>query len=56
MENPELPMFDVEKAMKALQDYTKELNDVKCEGLTQKQAKALITFEEELISTIESET
>jgi hypothetical protein len=56
MENPELPMFDVEKAMKALQDYTKELEDMKCEGLTQKQAKALVRFEEELISPIESET
>ena len=56
MENPELPMFDVEKAMKALQDYTKELEDMKCEGLTQKQAKALVTFEEELISPNESET
>ena len=56
MENPELQMFDVEKAMKALQDYTKELEDLKCEGLTQKQTKALVTFEEELISPIESET
>ena len=56
MENSELPMFDVEKAMKAIQDYTKELEDTKCEGLTQKQAKALVTFEEEFIANNESRT
>ena len=56
MENPELPMFDVEKAMKALQDYTKELKDMKCEGLTHKQAKSLVRFEEELISPDQLET
>jgi len=56
MEPIEIPMLNVEKAVKALQDYIKELEELKSEELTDKQAKALIRFAEGLISSNESET
>jgi hypothetical protein len=55
MEYPELPALDIEKATKALQDYKKELEEMKCEGLTDKQAGALIKFTQELIPSNETE-
>jgi len=54
-EIPELPVLNIEKASKALQHYTKELEELKSEGLTDRQAKALIKFTQELISPMETE-
>jgi hypothetical protein len=51
----ELPMLDIEKAMKVAQDYVAELEELKCEGLTEKQTTALAKFTQEIISGIESE-
>jgi len=55
-EIPELPVLNIEKALKALQNYTKELEELKNDGLTDKQAKTLIKFTQELIPTVETET
>jgi len=55
-EIPELPVLNIEKALKALQNYTKELEELKSDGLTDKQAKVLIKFTHELIPTVETET
>jgi hypothetical protein len=55
MENPVLPAFDIEKATKALQDYKKELEEMKCEGLTDKQVGALMKLTQELIPSSETE-
>jgi len=55
-EVPELPALNIEKALKALQNYTKELEELKNEGLTDKQSKTLIKFTQEFIPTVETET
>ena len=49
MENPEFPSFNIEKAMKALQEYKEETEEMRCEGLTDKQASALINLTKELL-------
>jgi len=55
VENPELPLLNLEKAIKATHDYIKELEELKSEGLTEKQAATLIKFTQELISPTETE-
>jgi len=52
----EIPALDIEKAIKAVQNYKQELEDKKIEGLTDKQAQALDKFEQELLSQNEAET
>jgi cytochrome c1 len=52
----EIPALNIEKAIKALQDCTKELKEQGSEELTDKQAKALVRFLEGLFSPDESET
>ena len=52
----EIPTLNVEKAIKAIQDCKKELEELKNEQLTDKQAKALIKFLGGLIPPNESET
>jgi hypothetical protein len=56
IEIPEFPILHGEKAIKALQDYIRELEEQKNEELTDKQAKAMIQLAQGLISTIETET
>ena len=51
----ELPMLDIDKAIKASQDYIKELEELKQEGLTNKQAERLCKFAQELIPSPDSE-
>jgi hypothetical protein len=51
-----LPELDVEKAMKAVQNYKQELENLKTEGLTDKQAQALAKFTQEILSPNEAET
>jgi hypothetical protein len=55
VKSQELPMLDIEKAIKATRDHAKELDELKNEGLTTKQAEALIKFTQELISPSEGE-
>ena len=51
----ELPMLNIEKAIKATQDYARELDELKHEGLSNKQAERLVAFTQELISVSDSE-
>jgi hypothetical protein len=51
----EIPALDVEKAIKAIQEHKKELEELKSEELTDKQAKALIKFTHELVPQTETE-
>jgi hypothetical protein len=55
IENPELPALNLEKAIKVTHDYMTELEELKSEGLTEKQATTLIKFTKELISPTETE-
>ena len=56
IETPELPVLNVEKAIKSLQDYINELEEQKSEELTDKQVKALSKFVQGLVSETETET
>jgi hypothetical protein len=56
VENPELPSLNLEKAIKSTHDYIEELEELRSEGLTEKQAKTLIKFTQELTSSNETET
>jgi len=51
-----IPALNVEKAIKAVQNYIQELEDQKTEGLTDKQAQALNKFTKEILSQNETET
>jgi len=51
-----IPVLNIEKAIKAVQNYIQELEDQKTEGLTDKQAQALNKFTQELLSQNEAET
>jgi hypothetical protein len=53
---PVFPTLRGEEAIKALNEYIKELEGQKPVELTEKQVNALIKFARELISTIELET
>jgi len=52
----EIPALNIEKAIKAVQNYIKELEDQKTEGLTDKQTQALNKFTQESLSQNEAET
>jgi len=52
----EMPALDIGKAIKAIQEHKKEFEELKSEELTDKQAKALIKFTQELIPPTETET
>jgi len=57
MERPksyELPMLDIDKAMKVTRNYLAELDELKREGLTEKQSAALAKLAQEIISGTES--
>jgi len=56
IENPVLPVLNLEKAIKATHDYIKEIEELKSEGLTDKQAETLTKFTQELISPKKTET
>lgn len=51
-----LPELDVEKAMKAVQNYNQDLENLKTEGLTDKQAQALVKFTQDILSPNEAGT
>jgi hypothetical protein len=51
----ELPVLEIDKAIKATQDYVHELEEMKSTGLTNKQAERLIRFTQELTSATENE-
>lgn len=51
----ELAVLDIDKAIKATQDYVSELKEMKSMGLTNKQAEELIRFTQELTSATDSE-
>jgi len=51
----EMPMLDIEKAMKVTQDYVSGLEELKRERLTEKQASALARFTQEILSGTDSE-
>lgn len=58
MERPEiyeLPVLDIDKAIKATQDYVRELEEMKSVGLTDKQAERLTRFTQELSSATDNE-
>lgn len=40
----ELPILDIDKAMKVIRNYLAELDELKREGLTEKQSAALAEF------------
>jgi len=54
-ETSELPMLDIDKAIKASKDYMMEFEELKSEGLTNKQAERLLRFTHELVFISESE-
>lgn len=51
----ELPVLDIDKAIKATQDYVRELEEMKSVGLTDKQAERLTRFTQELSSATDNE-
>ncbi len=51
----ELPVLDIDKAIKATQDYVRELEEMKSMGLTNKQAERLTRFTQELSSAADNE-
>jgi hypothetical protein len=55
IEIPKVPALNLEKAIKATDDYLKELEQMKDEGLTDKQATALVKLTEELIPPTETD-
>ena len=52
----EVPALDVDKAIRVVQEYVRELEEQKPEELTEKQVTALTKSAEGLISSIQSET
>jgi len=54
-EIPELPMLDIDKAIRVSRDYMREFEKLKSEGLTDKQAERLLKLTQELLPTTESD-
>jgi len=48
-------MLDIDKAMKVTENYVAGLEELKREGLTEKQATALAKFTQEILSGTDSE-